>query len=48
MPMHEKQWGKYIKSWGNIKDTRNTKQWPGSSTKKKTLRSISTAITADR
>jgi hypothetical protein len=48
MPMHEKQWGTNTKSWGNTKDTTNAKQWPDSSTKQTTLRSLSTATKTDQ
>jgi hypothetical protein len=46
--MHEKQWVAAINSWGNAKDTANTKQWQDSSTKQTTPRLIPTATTADR
>jgi hypothetical protein len=48
MPMHEKNWGRGSKSWGDNKDTTNLKPWPSTLTKQTTPRSISNATTADR
>jgi hypothetical protein len=49
MPMYEKQYGGgNASSWCIAKDTTNAKQWHTSSTKQTTLRSISTATTAEQ
>jgi hypothetical protein len=46
--MHENKWATESNSWGTTKVTTNAKQWPDSSTKQTTPRSISTATTAER
>jgi hypothetical protein len=48
MPMHEHKWATERNSWCTTKDTAKMKQWPDSSAKQTTLRSISTATTVDR
>jgi hypothetical protein len=46
--MHDKQWGTYVNSSKSQGTTEKSKTWADSSTKLTTLRSISTAATADR
>jgi hypothetical protein len=48
MPIHENKRATESNSWGTTKDTAKARQWPDSSTKQTTPKSISTATTADR
>jgi hypothetical protein len=48
MPMHENKWATESNYWGTTKDTAKARQWPYSSPKQTTRRSISTATTSDR
>jgi hypothetical protein len=48
MPMHENKWATESNYWGTTKDTAKARQWPDSSAKQTTPRSIYTDTTADR